>query len=96
MGFAVFEAERMIVAACGDPTELSADAVRDVFTAYAGKYRFDGTYLATTPDSASNPGLRTEQVRQLRFDGPGRMTAIPVTSLLGRARGLTFVWERVQ
>src|SRR5262245_44546159 len=95
-GFIVFEAERMIVAVCGDQMRLSADAERGTFAAYAGKYRFDGTHLATTPDSASNPGLLTEQVRQLRFDSPVRMTAIPVTSLLGRARGLTFVWERVQ
>jgi hypothetical protein len=96
MGFAVFETERMMVAVCGDQTGLSTDAVRRTFAGYAGKYRFDGNHLVTTPDSASNPELLAEQVRQLHFDSAGRMTAIPVTPLFGRAQGLTFVWERVQ
>jgi hypothetical protein len=95
MGFAMFEAERMIVAVCDDQPP-SPDARRRIFLGYAGKYRFDGTHLVTIPDSASNPELLTEQVRHIRFDNPRRMTATPVTSLLGRARGLTFVWERLQ
>src|SRR5262249_14662577 len=95
MGFAVFETQRMMVAVCGDQSARSADATRGILVAYAGKYRFDGTYLVTTPDTASDPGLLTEQIRHLRFDNSGRMTATPVTPLLGRVGSLTLVWERV-
>jgi hypothetical protein len=96
MGFAGFETERMLVAVCDDQAPPSSDARPRIFAGYAGKYRFDGTHLVTTPDSASNPNLLTEQIRHVRFDGPRRMTATPVTPLFGRARGLTFVWERIQ
>jgi hypothetical protein len=96
MGFVMFEAEQMIVAVCDDRSAPSPDAGRRVFAGYAGKYRFDGTHLVTTPDSAPNPELLIEQVRHMRFDSPRRITATPVTPLFGRGRGLTFVWERVQ
>jgi hypothetical protein len=96
MGFVVFEAERMLVAVCDARPAPSPDAGPRILAGYAGKYRFDGTHLVTTPDSASSPGLLTEQVRHMRFDSPGRLTATPVTPLFGRARGLTFVWKRVR
>jgi hypothetical protein len=95
LGFAIFEADRMMVAVCDDQPP-SPEARRRLFAGYAGKYRFDGTHLVTTPDSASNADLLTEQVRHMRFDSPVRLTATPVTPFLGRARGLTFVWERVR
>ena len=60
MGFAIFEAERMLVAVCDDQPASSADAGRRIFASYAGKYRFDGAHLATIPDSASNPELLSE------------------------------------
>lgn len=95
MGFVVFEAERMIVAVCDDQPAPSSEARRRIFAGYAGKNRFDGTHLVTTPDSASNPELLAEQVRHMRFDSPVRFTATPVSPLFGRARGLSFEWERV-
>lgn len=95
MGFAMFEAERMIVAVCDDQPEPSSETGRRIFAGYAGKYRFDGTHLVTIPDSASSPEMLAEQARHMRFDSPVRITATPVTPLFGRARGLSLVWERV-
>jgi hypothetical protein len=96
MGFVMFDAERMIVAVCDGRSEPPPNAPPRAFAGYGGRYRFDGTELVTTADSASNPDLLVEQVRHIRFDSPTRMTATPVNLLFGRARGLTFVWERMR
>jgi hypothetical protein len=41
------------------------------------------------------PDLLEDQVRHIRFDGPRRMTAIPISRLFGRSGGVELVWERV-
>jgi hypothetical protein len=61
--------------------------IKRTFVAYCGPYTFDGTRLVTHADSASSPDLLTDQVRHIRFDGPRRMTAVPVSRLLGRSGG---------
>jgi Lipocalin-like domain len=70
MGVVVFEADRMLVAVCDDQPAPSPDARPRIFAGYAGKYRFDGTHLVPTPESASNPDLLKEQIRHMRFDSP--------------------------
>ena len=45
---------------------------------------------------ASSPELLVDQVRHGRFDGPGRMTAVRASGLLGRSGGaMEFVWEPI-
>src|SRR5262245_7331618 len=95
VGFAVFEAERMIVAVADGPLSLPPDASSRAFTAYTGRYTFDGTELVTTADSASSPDLIGQQIRHIRFESPTRMVATPKNKVLGRDAGLKLVWERV-
>ena len=63
--------------------------------AYSGKYRFDGTELVTSVDSASSPDLAGQQIRHIRFESPTRMVVTPKNKVLGRDAGLKLVWERV-
>jgi|SRR5690242_3057729 lipocalin-like protein len=94
MGLALFESERM-VGVIGDaraslPTEVTAR----FFAAYTGTYRLDGDVLVTKADDASKPELIVEQVRRVRFHGPNRFTAIPISGIPGYS-GINVVWERV-
>jgi Lipocalin-like domain len=95
MGFVMFEAERMIVAVVDGRLELPSNASSRAFAAYSGRYRFDGTDLVTSVDSASGPDLVGQQIRHVRFESPTRIVVTPKNKVLGRDAGLTFVWERV-
>ncbi len=44
---------------------------------------------------ALEPGLQSNQVRHIRFDGPRRRIAVPVSRLFGRSGGIKLVWERI-
>lgn len=79
---------------CDSRTTLPPEAKR-VFVAYCGRYTFDGTKLVTHPDGASSLELLEDQIRHIRFDGPRRMTEVPVSRLFGRSGGVELVWERV-
>jgi hypothetical protein len=94
MGVAIFDAERGMAMGCDSRTTLPPEAKR-AFVAYCGRYTFDGTKLVTHVDGASGPELLEDQVRQIRFDDPRRMTAVPVSRLFGRSGGVELVWERV-
>jgi uncharacterized heparinase superfamily protein len=95
IGFAMFEAERMIVAVADGRLSLPPDIPSRAFAAYSGRYTFDGTVLVTSVDCASSPDLAKQQIRHIRFESPTRMSATPKNTLLGRDAGLKFVWERV-
>ena len=95
MGFAIFEAERMIVAVTDGRLSLPPDVPSRAFAAYTGRYTFDGTVLVTSVDSASSPDLAGQQIRHIRFESPTRIAATPKNTLLGRDAGLKLVWERV-
>ena len=95
MGFVMFEAERMIVAVADGRLSLPSDVPSRAFVAYSGRYTFDGTMLVTSIDRASSPDLAGQQSRQIRFESPTRMLAMPKNKVLGRDAGLKFVWERI-
>lgn len=94
MGVLIIGAERMMAMGSDGRTTLPQQAER-TFVAYCGKYTFDGTKLVTHVDGASSTDLLSDQVRHIRFDGPRRMTAVPVSRLFGRSGGIELVWERV-
>ena len=94
MGVVIVGAERIMAMGGDGRTTLPPDAER-TFMAYCGKYTFDGTKLVTHVDGASSTQLLSDQVRHIRFDGPRRMTAVPVSRLFGRSGGIELVWERV-
>jgi hypothetical protein len=94
MGIAIFDAGRSMAMACNGSATLPP-ATKRAFAAYCGAYSFDGTKLVTKVDGASGPDLLEDQVRQIRFDTPTRMTVIPVSRLFDRGAGLELVWERV-
>jgi Lipocalin-like domain len=96
MGFLIFEQGRAMVSVCDDFSDSERAGRPKVFFGYSGKYQFDGERLSMVPDRATAPEYLVEQVRRARFDSPRRMTIMPVSELLGRSRGLTFVWERVK
>ena len=95
LGFVMYEAGRMIVAVVDGRSSLPPDVPSREFAAYSGTYRFDGTELVTSTDSASRPDLAGEQIRHIRFESPTRMIVTPKNKTLGRDTGLKFVWERV-
>jgi hypothetical protein len=85
----------MIVAVADGRLSLPPDAPSRAFAAYTGRYRFDGTELLTSIDGASSPDLAEQQIRHVLFESPTRMAVTPKNTVLGRAAGLKFVWERV-
>jgi len=95
MGFAMYKAGRILVAAVDDRSSLPPDVPARELVAYSGSYRFDGTELVTSVDSASSADLAGEQIRHIRFESPTRMVVTPKNKVLGRDAGLTFVFERV-
>jgi hypothetical protein len=95
MGFIMFGAERIITALVDGRPNLPPDVPSRTFGAYSGRYRFDGTELVTSVDSASSTDLAGEQIRHIRFESPTRMVATTKHKVLGREAGLKFVWERV-
>src|SRR5262245_30119974 len=94
IGFAIFEAERMLVAISDGTVAQQPNAPPRVFIAYTGTYRFDGRELVTVPEDASRPELIVEQVRHLRFESSTRMVAVPVSGLPAQ-HGIEIAWERV-
>jgi hypothetical protein len=94
IGVAIFDAER-VMAMSGDGRAALSPETKRAFVAYGGKYTFDGTKLVTRVDGASSPELLEDQVRHIRFDGPRRMTAVPISRLFGRSGSVELVWERV-
>jgi hypothetical protein len=95
MGTAIFEAERMMVMGGDGRTALPPEMKRVFVATYSGNYTFDGTKLVTHADSASSSELLEDQVRHIQFDGPQRMTAVPISRLFGRSGGIELGWERV-
>ena len=95
LGFVMYEAGRMIVAVVDARSSLPPDVPARELVAYSGSYRFDGTELVTSVDSASSADLAGEQIRHIRFESPTRMVVTPKNKVLGRDAGLTFVFERV-
>jgi hypothetical protein len=96
LGITMFGGDRMLAAVTETHSTSTHGAAARVFFSYTGAYRWDGITLYTTADAASNPEMLTEHIRDMRFEGPTRLIVTPKTSLLGRAAGLTFVWERVE
>jgi hypothetical protein len=94
IGFAIFEAVRMLVAIGDGRALLPANGPPRRFVSYTGAYRFDGVELATSPDDASRPEHMVQQVRHLRFESETRMVAVLISGL-PELRGSEVVWERV-
>jgi hypothetical protein len=94
IGFAILEAERMLVAIVDGRTELPPSSPPRLFVSYTGAYRFDGVELVTSPDDASRPEHMVQQVRHLRFESDTRMVAVLISGL-PEQRGTEVVWERV-
>lgn len=85
LGIVSFDAERIIGAIGGDQG----------FSAYTGRYQFDGSTLVTKVDGASSPELLADQVRHVRFESLARMVAAPQNPILGRGVSLEVTWEKV-
>lgn len=96
LGITMFGDERMLAAVTDTRSAATPGAPARVFFSYTGSYRWDGATLSTTADAASKPDMLAEHVRSMRFETPTRLIVTPKTGLLGRAAGLTFVWERVE
>ena len=94
MGFALFEADRMLAAVVDGRTEQPPGIEPRFFAAYSGSYRFDGEQLVTQADSASSPSLLADQIRRIRFASTTRMVATPISGVAGQT-GTEFTWERV-
>ena len=94
VGFAIFEAVRMLVAIGDGSALLPANGPPRRFVSYTGAYRFDGVELVTSPDDASRPEHMVQQVRHLRFESDTRMVAVLISGL-PELRGSEVVWERV-
>jgi hypothetical protein len=94
IGFAIFEAVRMLVAIGDGRALLPANGPPRRFVSYTGAYRFDGVELVTSPDDASRPEHMVQQVRHLRFESDTRMVAVLISGL-PELRGSEVVWERV-
>ena len=46
------------------------EGTRPEYSSYCGNYTFDGTWLTTRADAASDPNrIGSDQVRGVRFDG---------------------------
>jgi len=72
MGFTMFEAERVIVAASDGRSSLPSDVRSRAFVAYTGRYHFDGSEIVTTVDGASNLDVPKQQIRhQILFGTSG-------------------------
>ena len=95
MGLAMFEAERVIVAVSDGRISLPPDVQSRAFSAYTGRYLFDGTEIVTMVDGASSPDLARQQARHVHFETPMRITVKPKSPVLGRTAGLKLVWERI-
>ncbi len=95
MGIAEFGPDRLIAVVGDGRLSLPPGAKNRMLIAYSGAYSFDGDELVTRVDAASDPALvGTEQVRQVRFDGP-RLVISPKNDVLeGLPKSLIFVWER--
>jgi hypothetical protein len=93
-GFAIFDAERMLVAIVDSRTELPPNSPPRRFLSYRGTYRFNGAELVTVADDASSPEAIVQQVRHLSFESDRRMVAV-VVSGVPDLRGSEVVWERV-
>jgi len=93
-GFAIFEAERMLVAIVDSRTELPPDSPPRLFLSYTGTYRFNGVELVTVADDASSPEAIVQQVRHVRFESDSRMVTTIVSGVSG-LRGAEVIWERV-
>ena len=76
IGFAIFEAVRMLVAIGDGSALLPANGPPRRFVSYTGAYRFDGVELVTSLDDASRPGHMVQQVRHLHFESDTRMVAV--------------------
>lgn len=94
MGLAFFQAERMLGIIGDARRSVPAEGAIRPFLAYTGNYSFDGEVLVTRAEDASRPELVAEQVRKVRFDGPNRITVIPISGVPGYS-GVNVVWERV-
>ena len=93
MGVVIIDADR-IMAMVSDARTALPPEVKRAFAAYCGRYTFDGTKLVARVDGASSPEMAEDQVRHIRFEGPGRMIVCPASRLFGRSSGLELVWER--
>ena len=96
LGITMSGDERILAAVTDTRVTQPPNAPARVFFSYTGTYRWDGMTLTTVADAASQPDMVTQHVRDMRFDGPRRLVVTPKTSLLGRAAGLTFIWELAQ
>ena len=94
MGFALFEADRMLAAAVDGSTKPPPGTEPRFFVAYSGTYRLDGHQLVTQADSASSPSLLADQVRRIRFVSATRMVLAPISGVPGQT-GTELTWERV-
>ncbi len=85
---------RLMAVLCDGRAEL--DGARE-YNSYCGNYKFDGKTLTTHVDAASTTArMGTDQVRQVRFEGPHMILRPPLQTLAGgteQQRELT--WERI-
>jgi hypothetical protein len=94
IGVILYEADRMIVAVGNGSSNVSREVAQRAFASYTGSYTFDGELLLVRVDGASSPTFSVDQVRRIRFEGPNRYVALPV-SPEGQSSGLKLTWERV-
>lgn len=96
LGITMFSTDRMLGAVTDVRPPDALESSGRVYFSYTGRYSFDGTTLHTVADDASRPDMVTDHARNMHFETPTRLVVTPKTSLLGKASGLTFVWEKVE
>jgi Lipocalin-like domain len=96
IGRVVFTAEgRMQAVVCDGRTELPSGTARD-YSSYAGNYTFDGTWLVTRVDAASDPSrVGGDQVRGVRFAGELVVLTPPPRDKGGQQEYRELTWEKI-
>jgi len=91
MGFAMLEAERVIVAVSDGRTALPPDVQSRAFSAYTAGIFLMGLRLSQRLTVHRALG---QQVRHVLLETPTRIDVTPKNPVLGRTAGLKLVWER--
>jgi hypothetical protein len=86
---------RMMAVLCDGRPTLPAGEARQ-YSSYCGNYTFDGTRLVTRVDACADPDrMGTDQVRQVRFEGPLLVLQPPPRMEGGRLVSRELWWERI-
>ncbi len=84
---------RMVAAIC--QSEVAEGDTRE-YSAYCGRYTFDGTTLVTRVDATVDPArMGTDQVRGVTMEGDRMTLRPPPRPWRGKMQHRELVWERI-